>query len=380
MKKLLALMALLALISPVVTMAAEIKINSGSYYLNSGENMTDNLYTIGEGVFISGTAENDVIAGGGQISVSGNIKGDLLAIGGSIYISGTIEDDVRIGGGQVEVSGNIAGDLVVGAGQVSILPQAVIGGDLIVGSGRIDIQGKINGAIRAAAGEVVINNEIGKEVNVRTGKLSLGEKAVINGNLNYSAPEEAIIASGSLVRGENNFRKTDYQDEKDRTVKGFLGAMSLMSIIMLIVAGLFFALIFKKPSHVVSHEALGNMLPNLGRGFIFLIIAPVVSILLLVSMIGVPLGILFLLLYVAMLMVAYMFGAIIVGAGIEKWIAKKEMNITWKTVLWGALAFFVLGWIPFLGGLFKFVIFMISLGSVVHLMKREWWIQKAETV
>ena len=135
-------------------------------------------------------------------------------------------------------------------------------------------------------------------------------------------------------------------------------------------------LIFHRYAVTMVENVMARPLLETGRGLIILIVLPVVSIMLLVSLIGIPLGILGIISFAALMIVASAFAAILAGSVVHKWLFKPaDYKVAWQTILLGALVVTILGFIPFVGGLAKFLLILASLGAAVKLKwdaAKEW--------
>lgn len=120
-----------------------------------------------------------------------------------------------------------------------------------------------------------------------------------------------------------------------------------------------------KTSRNLVGSSLGDFWRNFGIGFLTLVAAPAVMIILAVTVIGLKLAGILLFAYVTYLVVAGLFGSLSIGAQILKWIEKKDYRVDWLTVLVGTVAAIIIGVIPVLGGLVIFAFTMAVLGSIV---------------
>lgn len=383
MKKLLVFFGVLALAAPFLAHGAEIKVNQ-SYFLNKGETVNQNLYFAGQGANIAGDVNGDVIAVGGVVGVPGNVSGDVVAaggrvnvlgnVGGSIFaaggtveVSGSVANSVRAAGGTLTISGTIGGDLLVGGGQVIVLPDAVIKGDLILGGGNVDIEGKILGNIKSQARRLTINNEVRGTTDLNVENLFLGPKAVLAQGLTYHSYTEAKIDPAAKINGPLNFDKKTTPSVNASAgwgIGALLGAFFFYKLLSLIAIGLIFVYFFKKSSGAIVHESMASW-KNLWRGFAFLILTPVLAVLLMATILGIPLGILAFLVYGLVIIISSVFASVAAGAWLQKWIWKMD-KFDWKTVLLGVVALMVVGWIPIVGWIASLLLFLSVLGSSVH--------------
>jgi hypothetical protein len=133
------------------------------------------------------------------------------------------------------------------------------------------------------------------------GTLWLGEHAVLKKDLEYSSKQEAKLASGAQVLGKMR-RRPEAAGGRIGGVLALLGAIA--SFTGLIVAGLAVVLLFPRFSRTVATESLSHF----GRDFLVgagvLILAPIASVLLVVSLIGLPLGLIGGLAYLTLLLVS----------------------------------------------------------------------------
>ncbi len=366
--------ALVALLFGVPALLFAADFRSGDQVsVKSTETVAEDLYMAGGTITSAGSVTGDLYAGGGTVLISGAVSEDLVAGGGTVTVLGPVGDDVRIGGGTVLIQGTVGGDAVVGGGQIH-LTGSRIEGDVLMGGGSIRIDASVGGDVKIGGDEVYINAPVAGNVEVHAEKLTLGSEARIAGNLKYRSPKEATLEAGATVVGT-----TTYEPAKDRDGRAmaaaFLSALALAKLCMLLAGAFFFALVFRRFAEAVTKTAALRPLLEIGRGFVFLIVAPVLSVLLLVTIVGMPLGLLGLLSYGALMIVSCLVAPIVLGSLLYQWFSKKEREINWKTVLIGVFAVFLLGFIPILGGLINFILVLLTLGAVVKIkwdLIKEW--------
>ena len=363
-----------ALIIPVVAFAAELRIGESPSF-SSSETIQKDLYLAGGNVTSSGKVNGDLAVGGGNILINGAVSQDLFVGGGSITIVADVGDDVRAGGGNIIINGKVGNDLVVGGGQTSVTG-AGVGGDVLWAGGMLRVDAPVGGTMQLAGGEVVINSHVRGNVSFKGQKLTLGKEAIIDGNLDYSAQKEATIEAGAVVKGQTNFEqlKTPAQGISGKGIIAILSVLFLGKFLALLVFALALGLFFNRYSSVLVGNAVTQPLLEMGRGLIVLIVLPVVSVMLLVTLIGVPLGLLGLIAFATLLLIASPLAAIILGSVLHKWMFKPaEYKIVWQTILLGAVVYTLLGLIPILGGIAKFVLVLLAVGSM---MKIKWDVAK----
>jgi hypothetical protein len=111
-----------------------------------------------------------------------------------------------------------------------------------------------------------------------------------------------------------------------------------------------------------------NPWKSLSLGFALLLCLPAAGVLFMVSVIGIPLGLLLLLLYPIMLLLGYLNGLLFLADRFAAWIATRRGFVMTARGRLAALALVVLAVllavkIPYAGGLLVFVVLLAGLGA-----------------
>lgn len=357
-------------LTPIVVRAAEFKAGEQSSF-PFGETVRDDLYMVGSTVSSAGTVFGDGMFAGGNVLVSGPIGGDIAAAGGTVTILADVGGDLRIAGGTVILQSRVNEDVLIGGGQVTVAGPG-INGEVVVAGGQITITAPIAGDAKIRGGDIIIDSTISGDVDVRADKVTLGEHAVIGGTFTYSAPEEVTLAEGAVVHGETAYTKvesrTGAKPEKRDIAKAFLALITVAlfaKFLMLLVGALLLGYFFRRFTTETIMRTLAKPLGQLGRGVVVFIVLPVASIILLVTIIGLPLGALGLISFAALMIVTNFVAAIATGSVVHTWIWKpNEIQVNWKTILLGAVIYSILGIIPLIGWVVKFTILLMVLGAM----------------
>ncbi len=205
----------------------------------SGENVTigsdevvrDDLYMTGDTMTIEGRVVGDVVAAGRVLRIDGVVEGDLIAAAQAIVIRGEITDDVRMAGMTMKLTeGARIGDDAFVAGfsfeteagsrvegkTGSSGYQAALAGEHLQGLEASLVGLRIAGTVRGGV-KATVNSDAGPAwwmqymqspvplPRVEPG-LEIGEQARIEGSLDYKSAGEALVAPGAVVTGELNHR------------------------------------------------------------------------------------------------------------------------------------------------------------------------------
>jgi len=367
---------------PSLTLGATLKVNEE---ISIKKPVEDNLYTAGGNVSINSPISGDLFTAGGNVFISENVSEDITAAGGLISVLGNSGGDTRIAGGNILISNNVGGELIVVGGSVNISSNTTVKGDLISASGLISMNGDIGGNAKIVGGVVNINGHIKGNVVVKADeKITISEGAVIDGNLEYSAQSaEALkIEEGAIISGKTSFTEIKTLSKMDaKTTKGFflsaIGTFAIYKLFAFIVTALILFLLFKGFSNSVSKNAEGNYLRFIGKGFIALIIIPATVVLLFITILGIPLGILTLLSYIFLILISCIYANVIFGAWISKFIYKSNaITVTWKNIIAGTILLALITYIPFIGWIISLIVFLISLGAITDLAQKKLWSER----
>lgn len=354
------------LVLPIVAFAAEFRTGDQPS-LASGQTVQDDLYMAGGNVTSAGSVRGDLVIAAGSVLVSGPVSGDLMVGGGNVTILGEVTDDVRIGAGNVTVQGVVRGDVLAGGGQVN-LTGTRIDGDVAVGGGSIRIDAAVGGDLKIGGGEVYLNAPVAGNVEIEAEELTLGPRAAIAGDLWYRATSAATMEEGATVRGETLFEERAGRDEAKALFAGIITAWVIAKFFMILTGALLLAYIFRRYSRELVATAATQPLAELVRGIVVAIVFPILSIILLMTVIGIPLGAIGLLAFAMLIIFVSLASPIVLGSIVHKMIWKPAgYEVNWKTVLLGVALYMLACLIPFIGYLAITILKAITLGAALNI-------------
>jgi carbonic anhydrase/acetyltransferase-like protein (isoleucine patch superfamily) len=327
--------------------------------------VNDDVYVGGGSVMSAGAVTGDLYAGGGTVIVSGPVSQDLVVGGGTVTVLNSVGDDLRLGGGNLTVQGDVGDDVLIGGGQV-LVTGGRIGGDATIGAGVLRLESPVGGSAKLGGGDVYINTAIAGSVTIDADKVTLGSNAVIAGDLTYRSPNELVLEDGARVLGDTNYEPREAR-EGAAAKAAFFSFATVVGFLMLLAASLVLGLFFRRFSTDLVVGAYERPFVELARGFVFLIVAPVAAVILLISVIGVPLGLLALVGYVATIIFSWLLSPVLLGSFVWKWVTKGEYVVSWQSITVGVILFSLLSLIPIVGWLAEFVLVLMALGSSLRI-------------
>ncbi len=374
MKQIFFTLLLTVLCVPASALAADFRAEEQISFTQA-DPIEDDLYFFGGNINTTTNVVGDLMTAGGNVLINGAISGDLLTAGGTVTITTDVNDDIRAAGGNLTITSRVGGDVVLVGGQTQISGEG-IGGDLIWGGGTLQLSAPVAGNLKLGGGEVVINGPVGGNIEFWGDKLTLGSNAVVDGTIFYKSRNEATVMEGAVVRGEITYELVTQKEKQDRGLLGVSIAGVVMGILTWLVAGLFIGLTFRRFATTVTNQALTHPLKELGRGFLALVALPIASIILMVTVIGLPVGILGLVAFIGFIVISLILAPIILGSWLYKLIAKRDTyEVTWKSILLGVIVSALLNIIPVVGWLVNTVFVLFAAGAIVKTkmaVAKEW--------
>jgi len=339
----------------------------------SGEVVDNDLYVAAQTVTIDGTVDGDLWAAGSKIIVNGIVTDSVMAVGQTIDISGDVGHAMRVAGTTINIRGDVDGDLMVAAGEVNIASTAKIKGDLLLGAGNVRIDGLIEGDIKGGGGEVIISNGVGGDVELKVESLTILSTANIGGDLSYTSEEEADIQSGAQIAGATTHKLPEIKEKQAKAFpfvlfSGVLG--KVIGFLMALIAGLVIILIVPRRLTSIAEAIRSRPGPSAGWGAIILFLTPIAAIIVCLTIVGIPVG----LIALALWGIAIYLAQIPVGLLIGRLILGRFRAVEGKAIMVGALALGLLilkllGLIPYAGFFIGLTVAIFGLGAAVALRR-----------
>ncbi|MFC1901905.1 hypothetical protein ACFLX3_03150 [Chloroflexota bacterium] len=337
----------------------------------STEVVNDDLYFAGGDIVINGTVNGDVFAVGRSITINGRVNGGVSFGGQTATINGEITNGLRFGGQSIIVNGRIGRDLIVGGAQLSVSSTGQIDGDLVFGAGTVQVYGSIGDSILGAGSEVILANNIGGDITLNTDSLTIASSADIQGDIKYTSPNEASIQSGARISGDISHLIPAGPDKADMStsiIAGIIGAAvwKFLSYVMIFIIGLILILIAKKRITLMQLAIQKSPWQTLGWGALILIATPIAAVIVMITVIGLPLGIISLLLWGTALYLSQIPVALLLG----RLIIRQNRELDSTGVMIGALAIgllvlLVLQLIPIIGWIVGLLVIVFGLGTLI---------------
>jgi cytoskeletal protein CcmA (bactofilin family) len=362
MKTLLGLLCCLVALSAGTTVRAE---DEGTVERDFGSDR----FAAGGTLLIKLAVDGDLIAAGGRLDVNTTVGGDALLAGGNVITNKKISQNLYAAGGRLQINDAIGRNARVAGGQIEFSPNSDIAGNLSAVGGQITLNGKVKGLVQAAGGRVKIDSSIGGDVRVTAGQLELGPNARIAGKLLYASREPLKRDPAAQVQGEMKTFEPAGGWPVPENVEHNMGRRGGWTwTIGLLIVALAFTLLLPDFHVSLADQQRSDVAKRFLVGFITLVCVPAAALLFLITIIGVPLGLLTMLLYFLLLVLGYVSTGITVGQWGRQRIKPDSINSTvWNvgSAVIGVLLVSLLARIPWLGGWVALAALLFGLGALV---------------
>ncbi len=366
---------LLFFILPVSVFAFEIKTDD-SIYVGPNETIEGNLYAVGQAVNIDGKITGDLFCIGQSINIRGEVAGDVICAGQSVDISGQINGSVRTVGNTINVRGNIAHNLQMFGVNLILSQEGIVGWDTLIAGASTNIDGKIGRSLYGGVANGTINGEINGNVDLSLDSrkqgnptLVISDKAIINGNLTYTDWRDATIGNNANIIG-SIIRNQPKEKNDNKNIMAVWAWSKLYSVFAALVIGLVVISLWRKPIIEITDKMLKKPNKAIGWGAVVMLITPILSIILIFTLIGLPLAIILFSFWLLAIYLSKIIAGIFIGRNIlEKTWKKKKDSLIWAMII-GIIICWLIFSIPLIGWLLTLVAIWWGLGGAWLYLKK----------
>ncbi len=323
----------------------------------------DDLYAAGGTVDVTALIDGDLVAAGGTLTLAGPVTGGVLAAGGTVRLEGPVGRNVRAAAGALTLTAPVGTDAVLAGGSVMVERNARIARDLVASGGKVEVLGSVARNAFLNGGNVVIGGLVSGDVDVDADRLTVLSGARITGRLRYTTARPAEIQSGARIQGGTQQVGTRAARVHPlRPVTFRFGGRILEALWLFVLGGIALA-VFPRGTRRVTEYIGARIWLSLLAGFLILVAVPVAIVLVMVTIVGIPLGLVALLLYFATLYPAQVFSALWLGTTLLGR-SRQPASSPYLGLLLGTIILAVLVGLPFIGWLFRLVALLLGFGAL----------------
>ena len=317
-----------------------------------------------------GKITGDFIVAANEINHQGIIEGDLIAAASEIGLLGIVNGDIRVIAANILIEGEVSKNASMVGSRIVQYKDSIIDGSIHAFSSNLDIRGYIGGDISGANQNTIISGTVKGNIYVYTESIKLLPDAIIEGNLTYVSEAPQNI-NPQQVRGKIEHRyptvssRRDFANQIQSAIKKASIFSKIIFMLSYLIAGILLIWAFKRPYERASDVIQERPWYSIGLGVSILICVPIVAVILLITIIGIPFSLIGMALYGILLYTAK------IPLGI--WLGSKILRGEKRLTIWfiiGTLILEAVSLIPYAGWLISFGTLSIGIGATIIMIKR----------
>jgi hypothetical protein len=328
----------------------------------ANETVDDTLLATGDTVRVEGVVNGDLLAFGQTVEVRGTVKGDVVTGAKRVVVTGTVEGRIYNFSQSLDLEGQLGHSLYGFAQSLRVDDRSHVGEGVVVAAGEVSLEGDVKRSVDImGSGNADVSGSVGRDLTVFGGRsLTLTDTARVGGNLSARVRElkDVHIADGATIAGKRDIQLQVRQSPYSHPRFYFHQAIWFASAMLVGWLGLvFFPGFFR-----ATTQAVGSGWTSLGLGIGVLAGAPVAMIVIAITLVGFPISLMLLVVYLTAVYLAKIWVGAFLG-----WLLLKPAGGTkgdWVLgLLVGLLIITIVGYIPYLGGLVRLGVVCLGLGA-----------------
>lgn len=361
----LILIGLLAAL-PVFGVTALVQAHDGhshdSSTVREGQVVNRTHFSSGRDVTMAGEVDGDMFCAGQTVTISGRVKGDVICAGQTVRISGTVDGDVRLAAQTATIEGTVGGSLSVAAENARLERDASVARDFSVVATGLMSAGTVGRDLYVTADTATVDGPVARDVGGQTDRLILAGGARVGGAVSYVSDRDLQRDAGAEVGGRVSRQIPERQEDSGAAV---WGPIRLFGAVSLLLTALFLVLLVPGVFHAVAGRARRSLGLTVLTGLIAAIVAPVLIIALMLTVVGIPLGLFLLAVWLVLLFLSGPFAAYLAG----RLVLRDSTNAV-VIMLTGALLLVVLYQIPIINVLTMVAVVWFGVGMILRSLWR----------
>jgi cytoskeletal protein CcmA (bactofilin family) len=323
------------------------------------------VWVAGALVSVRGTMNHELSAAGAEVDIDVTTKGDSRLAGAIVSAKGSFEKDLYVAGARLSVDARVGASLNAAGARLIIGSQSEIGGPMRIGGADVVFAGNGRGAAEIYGDSVQIDGRIGGNLLVRARSVTIGKTAVLEGDAVFETLDDPHIEQGATLRGQQTVTLPRLGPRDTWSIAKGLTAVVLFGIGAGLVLGLILLIVARPLVEQTILQIRNAPFRSLLIGLAVLILVPLIAVFLMGTVIGIPVGLLTLLAFPLLLLVAWVVSAF----GVADWLfnrGRTERSFGGRLLLLlaGLVVVTLIGIVPVLGVFVWLLVMLLGLGAL----------------
>jgi hypothetical protein len=299
-----------------------------------------NRFDFGREVRYDERTDGDFVAFGNDVEVSGGVGGDIFAGGRNVLItdSGTLNNIVALGA-SVKVRVKDARNVYAAGGDTNVVSEGQTRGVYMCG-GNISLSGAVTDAMLIGAA-VYVDGEVKENLQIRSDNITFGTDASVGGEITIYSSKHPKLPS-SIDETKVHYKRPAMSAQDAQGSQNQDGASPLRRICVILAAtGVISAAVVSVLLNALcagfwrdkASDVRRRFWRDALRGLIAAIVAPVAAVLVMLTVVGIPLGALLLTVYCVLIYLAPIAAGIIAGRAVFPRMNRYVSGAIWTVFL-----------------------------------------------
>ncbi|MSR89803.1 polymer-forming cytoskeletal protein, partial [Patescibacteria group bacterium] len=366
-KYLIAFVAVIGLATIALAGSAQAQESrTGTNVIIAKDQLVDSsLTTSGDNINIEGNVNGDVFCVGGKVTISGRVNGSVYCAVQSLTVSGRIDGDIISFAQDFNLSGTVDGSITLLGQNITFDSAARVRRDVALVGANVITRGIISRDANINAGNATIDGIIGRNLSGNFGTLKLGSSADVRGKIDYASTNNLTRDGSSKTQGTITKTSVANANFGSSATSGIVALIVgfLLFFVSLLVVSLLTVWLFPRLYITTEKQLSDHFGKSLLLGGLNMLAAPLLCLLLLITIIGAPLSGLIFTAWVMSLMLSGPIAAYYVGSKLTKHKYKP-----FRTMLVGSVVVLGLYAVPIVNILVGLTVGVLGSGALVGIL------------
>ena len=349
------------LLTPQPAHALELRSDEeGMLIVEATETIDDTLLIAASTVRIEGHVTGTVVAAAQSIEVLGRIDGNLIAAAQNISLSGSVGQLLIGTSSSLDVEGaQIGGDIIYAGERLAIDDESKVEGNGVIAGARMAMDGELAKDLYVFTELAEIRGTVGRSLEAFANRIWLKDNAHIKGDLRWRSDNPQSLEQDDSARVDGEITQLELPDELKNqspftSIEFYL--WQLAQFVSAVLVGLVLLWMFPGVRDM-SIGSGGEALKSVGIGLVLILSLPMIALILAITIIGLPFGIVTFFAWIAGIYVAKVAIGLIVG-----YMMIPDSDSRVLPIVAGMAALIVAINVPWIGGVISFLVTVLGLG------------------
>jgi len=281
----------------------------------------------------------------------------------------TLDENFSVAGIDIDMQGHAKQPMhIVG---VNVRTGGEFEDSALVVAANVELGGTFRKTLECYAANAEVTGTVEGDVTLRAARITLDSTAVIGGNLFYSAASIDGLDRAAIAGSVTELPLEEPEETWAQWREDFAGAAKtaaivswILSLAGIVLAGLLLHAILPEQMNMVVDTIDDSPWAALGSGFVFFAAAPILTAFALMTLVGIPAGLLAGLLYLAALLTGQIYSSLWLGRKLTVKLGRAASGAFYGPFILGAAIVWLLGLVPFIGWLAGFLALLLGLGGL----------------